>query len=35
LRPALDRALAAGRPAMVHVQVDPKAVRLSGSNYLK
>lgn len=35
LRPALDRALASGRLAMVHVEVDPKAVRLSGSNYLK
>ncbi len=35
LRPALERALAADRVAVVHVRVDPKAVRLSGSNYLK
>ncbi len=33
--PALERALAAGRLAVVHVRVDPKATRLSGSNYLQ
>ena len=35
IRPALERALAADRVAVVHVRVDPKAVRLSGSNYLQ
>jgi thiamine pyrophosphate-dependent acetolactate synthase large subunit-like protein len=35
IRPALERALAADRLALVHVRVDPKATRLSGSNYLK
>jgi acetolactate synthase-1/2/3 large subunit len=35
IRPALERALAAGRLAVVHVRVDPKATRLSGSNYLQ
>jgi acetolactate synthase-1/2/3 large subunit len=35
IRPALDRALASGKPAVVHVQVDPKATRISGSNYLQ
>ncbi|MDJ0867877.1 MAG: thiamine pyrophosphate-binding protein [Myxococcota bacterium] len=35
LRPALERALAADRPALVHVRVDPKARRLGGGNYLK
>jgi len=35
IRPALDRALAAGRVAVVHVRIDPKARRLSGSNYLQ
>jgi thiamine pyrophosphate-dependent acetolactate synthase large subunit-like protein len=35
IRPALDRALAADRVALVHVRTDPKAVRLSGGNYLK
>ena len=35
IRPALDRALSAGKPALVHVRIDPKAVRLGGSNYLQ
>jgi thiamine pyrophosphate-dependent acetolactate synthase large subunit-like protein len=35
IRPALERALAADRVAVVHVRVDPKATRLGGSNYLK
>lgn len=35
IRPALDRALAANRVALVHVRTDPKAVRLSGGNYLQ
>ena len=35
IRPALDRALAADRVALVHVLVDPKARRLSGGNYLQ
>jgi thiamine pyrophosphate-dependent acetolactate synthase large subunit-like protein len=35
IRPALDRALAADRVALVHVRCDPKAVRLSGGNYLQ
>jgi len=35
IRPALDRALAAGRPAVVHVRVDPKATRMSGGVYLR
>ena len=35
IRPALDRALAADRVALVHVRIDPKATRLSGSNYLQ
>lgn len=35
LRPALERALAAPGVALVHVQVDPKARRLSGGNYLR
>ena len=34
IRPALERALAADRPALVHVRTDPKARRLSGGNYL-
>jgi thiamine pyrophosphate-dependent acetolactate synthase large subunit-like protein len=34
IRPALERALAADRVALVHVRIDPKARRLSGSNYL-
>ena len=35
LRPARERALAAPGVALVHVQVDPKARRLSGGNYLQ
>jgi acetolactate synthase-1/2/3 large subunit len=35
IRPALDAALASGRLAIVHVRIDPKAVRLGGSNYLQ
>jgi thiamine pyrophosphate-dependent acetolactate synthase large subunit-like protein len=35
IRPALARALAAGRVAVVHVRIDPKAYRLAGSNYLQ
>lgn len=35
IRPAIDRALAADRLAVVHVQVDPKSTRISGSNYLQ
>ncbi|MCA9501546.1 MAG: thiamine pyrophosphate-binding protein [Spirochaetaceae bacterium] len=35
IRPALERALAADRLAVVHVRVDPKATRISGSNYLQ
>lgn len=35
IRPALDRALASGKVAVVHVRIDPKARRLSGSNYLQ
>ncbi len=35
LRPAIDRALAARELAVVHVRVDPKATRISGSNYLQ
>jgi thiamine pyrophosphate-dependent acetolactate synthase large subunit-like protein len=35
IRPALERALAADRVAGVHVRIDPKARRLSGSNYLQ
>ena len=34
LRPALQRALEADRISVVHVRIDPKAGRLSGSNYL-
>ena len=34
IRPALERALAAERVAVVHVRVDPKARRLSGGDYL-
>jgi hypothetical protein len=33
--PALDRALASGKVAVVHVRVDPKATRLSGGVYLR
>jgi thiamine pyrophosphate-dependent acetolactate synthase large subunit-like protein len=35
IRPALERALAAARPAVVHVRVDPKARRARGANYLE
>jgi acetolactate synthase-1/2/3 large subunit len=35
IRPALERALAADRVAVVHVRVDPKAARLGGGNYLQ
>ncbi len=35
IRPAIDRALASGKLAVVHVRVDPKATRISGSNYLQ
>jgi acetolactate synthase-1/2/3 large subunit len=35
IRPALERALAADRVAVVHVRVDPKATRTGGSNYLQ
>ncbi len=35
IRPALDRALAADRVAVVHVRCNPKATRLSGANYLQ
>jgi thiamine pyrophosphate-dependent acetolactate synthase large subunit-like protein len=35
IRPALERALAADRVAVVHVRCDPKARRIGGSNYLQ
>jgi thiamine pyrophosphate-dependent acetolactate synthase large subunit-like protein len=35
IRPALERALASGRVAVVHVRIDPKATRIGGSNYLQ
>ena len=35
IRPALERALAADKLALVHVRVDPKASRTSGTNYLQ
>ena len=35
IRPALLRALASDRVAVVHVRMDPKAYRLAGSNYLQ
>jgi len=35
IRPALDRALSADKLAVVHVQVDPKATRTGGANYLQ
>jgi thiamine pyrophosphate-dependent acetolactate synthase large subunit-like protein len=35
IRPALDRALAADKVAVVHVRIDPKARRIGGSNYLQ
>jgi thiamine pyrophosphate-dependent acetolactate synthase large subunit-like protein len=34
IRPALERALAAPRVAVVHVRIDPKGTRVGGSNYL-
>jgi acetolactate synthase-1/2/3 large subunit len=35
IRPALERALASDRVAVVHVRIDPKAYRVAGSNYLQ
>ncbi len=35
IRPALERALAADRVALVHVLIDPKATRASGGTYLQ
>ena len=35
IRPALDRALSADKLAVVHVRVNPKAMRLGGTNYLQ
>ena len=35
IRPALDRAMASGKLAVVHVRVDPKASRIGGTNYLQ
>ena len=35
IRPALDRALASDRVSIVHVRMDPKAMRLSGGVYLR
>jgi thiamine pyrophosphate-dependent acetolactate synthase large subunit-like protein len=35
IRPALERALAAARPAVVHVRINPKARRMRGANYLE
>jgi thiamine pyrophosphate-dependent acetolactate synthase large subunit-like protein len=35
LRPAIDRAFASGRLSVVHILVDPKSTRISGSNYLQ
>jgi len=35
IRPALERALAADRVALVHVRIDPKATRAMGANYLQ
>ncbi|MBW2242745.1 MAG: thiamine pyrophosphate-binding protein [Deltaproteobacteria bacterium] len=35
IRPALERALSADRVAVVHVRCNPKATRLSGTNYLQ
>ncbi len=35
IRPALERALAADRVAVVHIRVDPKASRIGGTNYLQ
>lgn len=35
IRPALERALAANSPAIVHIRMDPKATRMSGGIYLR
>lgn len=35
IRPAIDRAFAADQLAVVHIRVDPKSTRISGSNYLQ
>jgi thiamine pyrophosphate-dependent acetolactate synthase large subunit-like protein len=35
IRPAIDRALGADCISVVHVRMDPKAARVSGSNYLQ
>jgi len=35
IRPALERALSADKLAVVHVRVNPKAMRLGGTNYLQ
>jgi thiamine pyrophosphate-dependent acetolactate synthase large subunit-like protein len=35
IRPALERALAWDGVSVVHVRVDPKAMRIAGSNYLQ
>jgi len=35
IRPALERALAAAGPALVHVLIDPKAMRPRGMNFLE
>lgn len=35
IRPALERSLAAGKPAVVHIRMDPKATRMSGGVYLR
>jgi thiamine pyrophosphate-dependent acetolactate synthase large subunit-like protein len=34
IRPALERALASDRVAVVHVRIDPKSTRVGGTNYL-
>jgi thiamine pyrophosphate-dependent acetolactate synthase large subunit-like protein len=35
IRPALERALGAAGPALVHVLIDPKAMRAGGMNFLE
>ena len=35
IRPALDRAMASDKLAIVHVRVAPKATRMGGTNYLQ
>jgi len=35
IRPALDRALSSDKLAVVHVRVNPKAMRMGGTNYLQ